>query len=64
MHPGFLLEKGNSDRTSVTSWVEGLPQKSFWTGLALKGRQQLPVTTFRCERCGYLESYAIHDVPR
>ena len=64
MHPGFLLEKGNNDRMHVTQWVEGLPEKSFWSGLAIKGRQQLAVTTFRCERCGYLESYASHDVPR
>jgi hypothetical protein len=58
LQPGSLLEKGNGDRTSVTQWVEDVPDKSFWTGLALKGRQVLPVTTFRCERCGYLEPYA------
>jgi len=62
LQPGFLLEKGDADRNSTTQWIEGLPDKSFWTGLTIKGRQSLPVSTFRCERCGYLESYAGYDL--
>ena len=60
MHPGYLLEHG--DRRGPTEWVAGLPEKSFWTGLRIKGRQVLPVTVFRCERCGFLESYAAPQV--
>jgi hypothetical protein len=62
LQPGFLMEKGNSDQVSVTQWVEGAPETVVWlgfkVGLNVKKRQVLPVTTFRCERCGYLESYA------
>ena len=58
MHPGYLLER--SDTRRVTEWVAGPPEKSIWTGLRTTGRATLPVTTYRCERCGYLESYA-HD---
>ena len=43
---------------AVPKWVAGEPQKSIWTGLKLRGKEQLPVTTYRCRRCGYLESYA------
>ena len=43
---------------AVPKWVEGAPQKSFWTGLKVTGKDQLDVITYRCRRCGYLESYA------
>ena len=40
-------------------WSPGEPQLSFWTGLKLEKDQVIPVTTFRCPNCGYLESYAV-----
>lgn len=55
---GFLLDAGNHDMPRVARWVEGAPEKSFWTGLKLGERQVLQVVTFRCPHCGYLESYA------
>jgi len=30
----------------------------MWTGLKLRGKDKLAITTYRCGRCGYLESYA------
>ena len=46
-------------RTAVPNWVAGEPVNNFWSwGLNLRGKQQLPVSTYRCRRCGYLESYA------
>ena len=42
------------------NWSPGEPQPSFWTGLKVEKRDKvIPVTTFRCPNCGYLESYAI-----
>ena len=58
MTPGFLLESTDHGGRGVTKWVEGAPEKSIWTGLRLGERQVLPVVTFRCLHCGYLESYA------
>jgi hypothetical protein len=58
MLPGYLLDGRHADRRHATEWVAGAPEKSFWMGLKIKGRQVLPVTVFRCERCGFLESYA------
>lgn len=58
MRPGYFLDGRNADRRHTTEWVAGVPEKSFWMGLKIKGRQILPVTVYRCERCGYLESYA------
>ena len=30
----------------------------MWTGLKLRGKAKQDVVTYRCKRCGYLESYA------
>ena len=59
MEPGFVINEsyGSGTRT-VVQWVAGEPEKSLWTGLKLRGKQKLEVTTYRCRRCGYLESYA------
>ena len=56
MTTGFLLDAGQSPK--AIDWVEGAPEKSFWTGLRLKGRRRFPVMADRCERCGFLELYA------
>ncbi|MFN8650690.1 MAG: hypothetical protein U0133_21525 [Gemmatimonadales bacterium] len=57
LQEGFLLEMDHHAR-GTTKWVEGAPEKSFWMGLAIRGRQQLPVSAHRCSRCGYLALYA------
>jgi predicted nucleic-acid-binding Zn-ribbon protein len=57
MEEGFVLDR-TSRANLQSTWVGGLPAKSFWTGLKLKGLATIPVTTFRCSGCGYLESYA------
>jgi hypothetical protein len=58
MEPGFLLEQTQGGGWAAVHWAAGAPKKSFWTGLSLKGAQVLEVATWRCRRCGYLESYA------
>ena len=57
MEAGFVLDRAHGG-VAQSSWVEGAPAPSMWTGLKLKGHQLVPVTTYRCTRCGYLESYA------
>jgi hypothetical protein len=32
--------------------------ESIWTGEKMSSKERHPVQTFRCARCGYLESYA------
>ena len=51
---GYLLDRGTYDSPHTAEWVEGPPVKSFWSGLE-KGKQQIPVKAFRCDRCGLLE---------
>ncbi len=57
MEEGFLLDVTRGANRQAT-WVQGRPELSFWTGLKIKGKPQRRVTTLRCTRCGYLESYA------
>jgi len=57
MEAGYTIDVGYGTK-SVPKWVAGEPQKSIWTGLKLSGKDQLDVSTYRCRRCGYLESYA------
>lgn len=57
LEEGFTLDH-SSGESLAAEWVEGPPERSFWTGVKTRGKDRLPIQTFRCERCGYLESYA------
>lgn len=57
MEPGFLLDREGAG-PSLRSWVPGVPETSFWTGLKLKGKAVLPVSSFRCPQCGCVDSFA------
>lgn len=53
MEQGFTLEN-----SIVSRWVPGSPKKSFLTGTKILGKKLVPIGSFRCESCGYLEFYA------
>lgn len=43
----------------ISQWMAGAPEKSFWTGVkGIWSEQMIPIATFRCVECGFLESYA------
>jgi len=56
MVQGFVAEiiYGGAE---VESWAAGPPKKAWLAGIRVPGIS-LPIATFRCEVCGYLESYA------
>ncbi len=56
MDEGFIIDT-TSGTASVSTWHEGEPQKSIWTGVK-KSKERYEVATWRCGRCGFLESYA------
>ena len=58
MEAGYVLDHEGHRTGTQSAWIEGAPEPSFWTGVKQKGHQRLPVTTYRCSACGYLESYA------
>jgi hypothetical protein len=56
MEQGFVPE-AKDHSTKVEMWFEGAPQKK-WYGLKTRGVRYHEIETWRCGRCGYLESYA------
>ena len=55
MEQGFVQDAATGGFL-VSSWVKGAPESSFWRGT--KPKPLLPIGTFRCVACGFLESYA------
>lgn len=62
MEAGFMLTQSPSGYGSPT-FVLGPLRRSFWSGVKLKGQTQLNMVTYRCSRCGFLESYALGQQP-
>lgn len=58
MEQGLVLDKGTYNMLLEQEWMEGPAEHSRWAGLKSKNRERFVVNTYRCERCGYLESYA------
>ncbi len=57
MEEGVLTDAAGS-ATYQSTWMSGHPESTFWLALNLEGKAVYPVVTYRCTRCGYLESYA------
>ena len=51
-------------QTLVSTWVEGSPERSVFYGTKIPQEKCIPIGTFRCEACGYLESYARPEFAR
>jgi len=57
MEEGYLLDRGDHNRKNAAEWIEGPPERG-WFGLKTRGHETHRISTWRCTRCGYLESYA------
>lgn len=57
MAEGFVIDRGHLNSVGNPQWTDGEFVRSFWTGGKI-GTMTIPVRTFRCTACGYLESYA------
>lgn len=64
MEGGFVVDRSHNQRAALPVWTEGEPERSFFTGLKVRGRKRYTVLTARCRKCGYLESYANDPVGR
>ena len=60
MVQGFIVDYHGSKFCRVSNWVEGPPGKPTWFGTTVPtpAEKCIPVGTFRCSGCGFLESYA------
>ena len=57
MTDGFLLDHTHGGY-ATTVWVEGAPKRSIWLGVNISHTRRYAVSTFRCDACGFLASYA------
>ena len=58
MIQGFIPDHYSHGAMYVEGWIEGQPKKSFWTSTKAPKDEAIPIGTFRCEKCGFLEFYA------
>jgi hypothetical protein len=58
MSEGYILDINQAGGRSVAKWIEGAPEKGIFVGLKLGSRAKRDIQTWRCNRCGFLESYA------
>jgi hypothetical protein len=55
MEPGWIMDFTQGG--IAPTWVRGIVEKGFW-GVKLRGKERLPVSTFRCPKCAQLKSFA------
>ena len=53
MEQGFVVDESYGRRL-VSNWTEGAPEYWMWN-VAVRGKRQLEIATYRCSRCGCLE---------
>lgn len=58
MEQGFIIDNSYAPERIVSHWAAGAPRKSFWTGTKVPQDGLIPIGTYRCASCGYLEHYA------
>jgi len=59
MEIGFTLEIDGGAKRWRTKWVAGQPNLDIWLGdIKTQNVRAFRIWTYRCVRCGYLESYA------
>ncbi|MGD9562599.1 MAG: hypothetical protein AB7F88_10890 [Pyrinomonadaceae bacterium] len=63
MRRGFIAERNNHDYY-VTNWYEGEPTGKTLLGIELPtvdtaNRGSFGIRSLRCDRCGFLELYAV-----
>ncbi|MCW4461861.1 hypothetical protein OK349_09070 [Sphingomonas sp. BT-65] len=56
MIEGFVLTERH-DMPVLPGWSPGVPRKG-WFGVKQGKDKPIEITTWRCQRCGFLENYA------
>lgn len=53
-----MLDEGYGARFAAR-WQPGTPEKSWIGGVKVDKKSLLAIRSFRCEKCGLLENYAL-----
>ncbi|MCA9382502.1 hypothetical protein KC660_03795 [Candidatus Dojkabacteria bacterium] len=59
MMKGFIVDRGHYNGKMISTWIKGWK----WGGLTVDGKQT-GVMTYKCEKCGFLESYAVENIDK
>lgn len=62
MEIGFGIDKDHGG-VQPSRWLKGTPKSSWWNGTDTSGRDCHAVAMWRCKSCGFLELYAVEQVP-
>ena len=62
MQVGFIPDATYGSNV-VAGWYPGIPQKSFWQGTKVDREDMVALDAYRCQRCGFVELYAIKSAP-
>ncbi len=57
MDGGLILDRTQGG-PEEPMWIKGAADKGFFGKIKDHDRERFPVTTFRCPKCGRLESFA------
>ena len=57
METGYILDASYA-MFRVPTWVAGESERSVFSGIKVRGKEQRQLVTFRCPTCGLLESHA------
>lgn len=58
MQEGHTIDEGYGTR-HVSRWQAGSPKTAWWGGVKASKKSMIAIRTFRCEKCGLLENYAL-----
>ena len=61
MIEGFILDRSYGTNLQEV-WVEGIPEKSFWSGIKTNHKLTFKVGAFRCGDCNFLEFYTTERI--
>jgi hypothetical protein len=62
MEVGFIFDHAFGKSYAQLGWGKGQPSRSLGGGVAsVSGLDPYPITSYRCKKCGLLESYVAQD---
>ena len=59
MEVGFLRDRARGNLSQPAEWMEGAPETTWFGTLKMGSSTRYAVEAFRCEKCGFLEQYAV-----
>ncbi len=61
MIEGFIIDHPLGQSAFPAQWHPGTPECNVFGGTQIDKEKLVPIQSFRCEQCGYLELYSRKD---